>query len=163
MKPPMVFSASDADLLADTLAAILAERAGSAQLRARLAAADAARAASHVAPLAAAYADNAARIYALASGGTAAASSTCGSDSDCAAAANDKAATPAKRRRAGSAGGAGGAGSLLRRVMSWASFRSDSSLAAISSVGDWELPAAPPDGMGRPAASPMASPATVAR
>jgi hypothetical protein len=155
IKPPMVFSATDADLLADTLGALLAERAASAPLRAKLAAADAARVTSHVAPLAAAYAENAARIYAhaaaaAAGGAGASAGSACSSEvgSSPRRGAAPAAAASGKRPRGGAGIGGVGAGSLLRRVISWASFRSDSS--SLSSAGEWELPAAP-DSMGRPA------------
>lgn len=135
IKPPMVFSEEDADLLVDTLTALFDQLASAGpEARAALAAAEDARAASHVAPVAAHYDGNAARVYALAAGRAGAGSSFDGSSS----------ALSASPTAAAAAAGAAGAAkvapkpSLLRRVLSWASARSDSSL---SCAGEWEMAA----------------------
>ena len=158
IKPPLVFSERDADALAGTLGALLKQLSGDAALRGALEA-DEARRAAAVAPVAAAYAENAARIYALARGGiggglggvadcggaaaaaatlaaaaAAAAAPAAAAGSDCSmgscgagASPTAAAAAPAAAVTGGKGGSRGGTPSLLRRVMSWASARSERS------------------------------------
>jgi len=126
IKPPMVFSKSDADALVNALRVQLEQLAASPQLLAQLAAAEDERATTHIAPVAAAYAENAARIYALAAA-VAAGSSDYGASPKAVAAAAAAAAGPKQRK------------SLLRRVLSWASAKSGGSESSMSTASvEWE-------------------------
>lgn len=141
----MVFSEADADELVAALGALLAERASSPDLISQIAAEEARRAAEDVAPVAAVYADNAARIYAHAAAG-AATNGACGGRpaspaASSAAAAHGSSAsgspTAAAALAAGKAGMPKRKPSLLARVMSWASVKSSD-----STTGDFEVGAA---------------------
>jgi hypothetical protein len=163
LKPPMVFSKTDADTVVSALTVLLAQLAASPQLQCQLAAAEDERAAAQIAPIANLYAENAAKIYAFAglkSGGAGAiraapaapAESISGSD-DCsssplaaapaaaggiggaAAAAGHPGATPAGKQGVRAATPAGK--SLLRKVWSWASSRSDVSMSS-AAAAEWE-------------------------
>lgn len=131
----MVFSRGDADLLVTTLEQLLSEMTDSPATQATIAAAEEKRYVSHTAPIAALYAENAARIMAFASaasgaGALRASIDGCSVDSGSSPVAGGSPAAPA----AAAAAKVAQRKSLLGRIWSLASMRSDSSMSSASEV-----------------------------